>query len=105
MNRITTTLCVMAVLAMATLALPTPSYPSNAFSGFAEALVCPKTRSPTAKISYDLGSFDKMVVNSTAYNKCVERFSRVATFAKASASAKAAADETAAEEHVERVDL
>ena len=31
--------------------------------------------------------------------------SRVAAFAKASASAKATADETAAEEHVERVDL
>ena len=45
-----------------------PSYSSNAFSGFAEALVCPKTRSPTAKISYDLGSFDKMVVNSTVLN-------------------------------------
>ena len=64
MNRITTTLCVMAVLAMATLALPTPSYPGNAFSGFAEAFVCPKSRFSAAKVSYDLSSFDKMVVNS-----------------------------------------
>ena len=69
MNRITTTLCVMAVLAMATLASPTPSYPSNAFSGFAEAFVCPKSRSPAAKVFYDLrldlSSLDKMIVNST----------------------------------------
>ena len=69
MNRETTTLCVMAVLAMATLALPTPSYPSNAFSGFAEVLVCLKSRSSAAKVFYDLRSdlcsFDKMVVNST----------------------------------------
>ena len=68
MNRITTTLCVMAVLAMAILALPTPSYPGNAFSGFAEAFVCLKSRFPAAKVSYDLrsglSSFDKMVVNS-----------------------------------------
>ena len=42
-----------------------------------------------------------MVVNSAMDTK---GFSRVATFAKASASAKATADETAAEEHVERVD-
>ena len=46
-------------------ASPTPSYPSNVFSGFAEAFVCPRTRSPTAKIFYDLRPFDKMVVNST----------------------------------------
>ena len=68
MNREMTTLCVMAGLAMATLALPTPSYPSNAFSGFAEAFVCPKSRSSAAKVFYDLrsglSSFDKMVVNS-----------------------------------------
>jgi len=43
-----------------------------------------------------------MVVNSAMDTKS---FSRVATFAKASASAKATVDETAAEEHVERVDL
>ena len=43
-----------------------------------------------------------MVVNSAMDTKSL---SRVATFAKASASAKASADETAAEEHVERVDL
>ena len=73
MNRETTTLCVMAVLAMATLALPMPSYPSNAFSGFAEAFVCLKSRSPTAKISYDLGSFDKIVVNSTVDCKAKEK--------------------------------
>ena len=42
-----------------------------------------------------------MVVNSAKNTKSL---SRVATFAKASASAKASADETAAEEHVERVD-
>ena len=42
-----------------------------------------------------------MVVNSAMDTKSL---SRVATFAKASASAKASADETAAEEHVERVD-
>ena len=65
MNRITTTLCVMAVLAMATLALPAPSYPSNAFSGFAEVLVCLKSRSSAEKVFYDLRSFGKMVVNST----------------------------------------
>ena len=65
MNRETTTLCVMAVLAMATLALPTPSYPNNAFSGFAEAFVCPKSRFSATTIFNDLSSFDKMVVNST----------------------------------------
>ena len=42
-----------------------------------------------------------MVVNSAMDTKSL---SRVATFAKASASAKVAADETVAEEHVERVD-
>ena len=36
--------------------------------------------------------------------KRAKRFSRIATFAKASASAKAAADETADEERVEQVD-
>ena len=50
MNRETTTPCVMGVLTMATLALPTPSYPSNVFSGFAEAFVCPKSRFPAAKV-------------------------------------------------------
>jgi len=45
-----------------------------------------------------------MVVNSATTTKHAKSFSRVATFAKASASAKASADETAAEEHVERVD-
>ena len=45
-----------------------------------------------------------MVANSAACTKCAKGFSRVATFAKASASAKATADETAAEEHVERVE-
>ena len=65
MNRNKTTLCVMAGLAMATLALPTPSYPSNAPSGFAENLVCLKSRFPTAKLFYDLRLFDKMIVNST----------------------------------------
>ena len=64
MNRETITLCVRATWAMAALALPTPSYPSNAFSGFAEAFVCPKSRFSAAKISYDLSSLDKMVVNS-----------------------------------------
>ena len=49
MNRETTTLCVMATWAMATLALPTPSYPSNAFSGIAENLVCLESRFPDAK--------------------------------------------------------
>ena len=77
MNRITTTLCVMAVLAMATLALPTPSYPSNAFSGFAEAFVCPKSRFSAAKVSYDLSSLDKMVVNSTTCIKRTKSLSRV----------------------------
>ena len=66
MNRETTTLCVMAVLAMATLALPTPNYPSNAFSSVAEVLVCLKPRSlAAAEVSYNLSSFDKMVMNST----------------------------------------
>ena len=47
------------------------------------------------------------VFNAETQRRRVRRvlFSRVATFAKASASAKASADETAAEEHVERVDL
>ena len=69
MNRETITLCVRATWAMATLALPAPSYPSNAPSGFAEVPVCLKPRSPAAKVSYDLrsglSSFDKLVVNST----------------------------------------
>ena len=42
-----------------------------------------------------------MVANSAMEN---ESFSRVATLAKASGFAKASADETAAEEHVERVE-
>ena len=50
-------------------ASPIPSYPSNAFSNFAEVLVCPKSRFSAAKISYDLSSLDKMVVNSTTCNK------------------------------------
>ena len=54
MNRETTTLCVMVVLAMATLALPTPNYPSNAFSSVAEGRVCLKFRSSAARISHDL---------------------------------------------------
>ena len=54
MNRKTTTLYVLVVLAMVTLALPTPSYPSNAFSGFAEGRVCLKSRSSAARISHDL---------------------------------------------------
>ena len=69
MNRKTTTLCVLAAWAMATLVLPTPSYPSNAFSGFAEVFVCPKSRFLTAKHFYDLRSLDKMVLNSTTYTK------------------------------------
>lgn len=64
MNRETTTLCVMAVLAMATLALPTPSYPSNVFSGFAEAFVCPKSRFSAVTIfndlRFDLSSFETL---------------------------------------------
>ena len=84
MNRETTILCVMATWAMATLALPTPSYPSNAFSGFAEGRVCLKSRSSATTIFNDLSSFDKMVVNSTTCTKRAKRFSRV--------------------EHVERVD-
>lgn len=51
----------------------TRGYPSNALSGFAEAFVCLKSRSPTAKISYDLGSFDKIVVNSTVDCKAKEK--------------------------------
>ena len=47
----------------------TPSYPGNAFSGFAEVLVCLKSRFSAAKVSYDLSSFDKMVVNSTTCTK------------------------------------
>ena len=74
MNRETTTLCVMATWAMATLASPTPSYPSNVFSGFAEVFVCPKSRFSAAKISYDLSSFDTMVVNSTACTKHAKGF-------------------------------
>ena len=73
MNRKTTTPCVMGVLAMATLALPTPSYPSNAFSGFAEVLVCLKSRFPAAKVFYELSSFDKMVINSTVDCKAKEK--------------------------------
>ena len=73
MNRITTTLCVMAVLAMATLALPTPSYPSNALSGFAEVPVCLKPRFSAATIFNDLSSFDKMVMNSTVDCKAKEK--------------------------------
>ena len=75
MNRITTTLCVMAVLAMATLALPTPSYPSNAFLGFAEIPVCLKSRFSAAKVFYELSSFDKMVVNSATCTKCAKSLS------------------------------
>ena len=47
----------------------TRGHPSNAFSGFAEAFVCPKSRFSAAKVSYDLSSFDKMVVNSPKYTK------------------------------------
>ena len=65
MNRKTTTLGVMVVLAMVTLALPKPSYPSNVFSGFAEVPVCLKLRFSAATIFDDLSSLDKMVVNST----------------------------------------
>ena len=50
MNRKTTTHCAIAVLAMATLALPKPSYPSNVFSGFAEVPVCLKLRFSAATI-------------------------------------------------------
>ena len=49
MNRETTTLGVMTVWTMATFALPTSSYPSNAFSGIAENLVCLESRFPDAK--------------------------------------------------------
>ena len=77
MNRETTTLCVLAAWAMATLVLPTPSYPSNAFSGFAEAFVCPKSRFSAVTIFHDLSSFDKMVVNSIACTKHAKSFCRV----------------------------
>ena len=50
-------------------ASPTPSYPSNAPSGFAEVLVCLKSRFPSAKHFYDLRLFDKMIVNSTTCAK------------------------------------
>lgn len=47
----------------------TPSYSSNAFSGFAEVPVCLKSRFSAARIFYDLrldlSSLNKMVVNST----------------------------------------
>ena len=46
-------------------ASPTPSYPSNVFSGFAEVPVCLKLRFSAATIFNDLSLFDKMVVNST----------------------------------------
>ena len=55
----------------------TPSYPSNAFSGFAEVPVCLKSRFSAAKISYDLSSLDKMVVNSTTCIKHAKRLSFV----------------------------
>ena len=46
-----------------------PTTPSNAFSGFAEAFVCLKSRFSAARIFYDLrldlSSLNKMVVNST----------------------------------------
>ena len=58
-------------------ASPTPSYPSSAFSNFAEAFVCPKSRFPTAEISYDLGSLDKMVVNSITCTKRANSRSRL----------------------------
>ena len=83
----------------------TPSYPSNALSGFAEAFVCLKSRFSAITIFNDLSSFDKMIVNSATCTILAKSLCRVATFAKASASAKAAADETAAEEHVEWEDL
>ena len=77
MNGKTTTLCVMAVWAMAILALPTPSYPSNVFSGFAEIPVCLKSRFSAAKVFYELSSFDKMVMNSTTCTKRAKSLSRV----------------------------
>lgn len=55
----------------------TPSYPSNAFSGFAEVPVCLKSRFFAATIFYDLSSFDKMVVNSTTCTKHAKRLSFV----------------------------
>ena len=83
MNRETATLCVLAAWAMATLALPAPSYPSNAFSGFAEVPGCLKSRFFAARIFYDLSSLDKMVVNSKTCIKhakslsCAEHVERV----------------------------
>ena len=77
MNRKTTTLYVLVVLAMVTLALPAPSYPSNAPSGFAEVPVCLKPRPPAAKTFYDSRSLDKMVVNSKTCTKRAKSFSRV----------------------------
>lgn len=77
MNRKTTTLCVLAAWAMATLVLPTPSYPSNAFSGFAKALVCLKSRFSAEKVFYDLRSFGKMVVNSATCTKRANSLSRL----------------------------
>ncbi len=58
-------------------ASPTPSYPSNVFSGFAEAFVCPKSRFSAAKVSCDLSSFDKMVVNSVTCTKRANSRSRL----------------------------
>ena len=52
-------------------------YPSNALSGFAEALVCPKSRFSTARIFYDLSLFDKMIVNSATCTKLAKSISRV----------------------------
>ena len=75
MNRETTTLYVLVVLAMVTLALPAPSYPSNAPSGFAEVPVCLKSRFSAAEVFYDLSSFDKMVVNSMTCTKHAKSFS------------------------------
>ena len=46
-----------------------PSYPSIAFSGFAEVPVCLKSRFSVVTIFNDLSSFDKMVVNSIACTK------------------------------------
>ena len=51
--------------------------PSNAFSGFAEAFVCLKSRFSAAKVSYDLSSFDKMVVNSITCTKRANSRSRL----------------------------
>ena len=58
--------------------------PSNAFSGFAEVLVCLKSRFSVVTIFNDLSSFDKMVVNSTTCTiraksfSCIEHEERVA---------------------------